>query len=338
MTPVPPPAAAPGRGTPTGAALDLPLVLVTARMPDDVLDRLRTLARVVVLPGEPHLDVTSTRPYRDAEALITHGRQPVDEGLLDALPRLRVTANMAVGHSNIDLAATTRRSVVACNTPGVLDAAVAELAIGMVIALLRRVRQGDRYVRSGQWQQGPAALSTDVHGKVLGILGLGRIGRRIARIAGALDMGVRYTNRRPDLAAEASGLASYCDRERLFRESDVVLVTLPLDDGTRGSVGSAELRLMKPTAYLVNIGRGPVVDEAALVDALRRGIIAGAALDVMEDEPLSPTSPLCGMDDVLLSPHAGSATVETRRAMAELAVDNVVAVLDGRAAPSALRV
>ncbi len=312
------------------APADLPRVLVTATVAEEVLERLRRHARVVALPPEPLQTPEDLARYDDVQAWVTHHGQPVDEARLAALPTLRVVANVAVGHDNVDLDAASRREVAVCNTPGVLDAAVATLAIGMVIALLRGIVGGDRFVRSGQWQRDAFPYTTDVHGKTLGILGMGRIGGRIARVAGALDMRVLYSNRRPNPQAEEHGLATYVDREALFRDSDVVVLTVPLTDETRGSVGAAELAAMKPTAHLVNVARGAVVDEPALVEALRSGSIAGAALDVMATEPLPADNPLCAMDQVLLLPHVGSATVETRRAMADLAVDNVLAVLAGR--------
>ena len=314
------------------APADQPRVLVTATVADEVLERLRRHARVVALPPEPLQSADDLAGYDDVQAWVTHHGQPVDEARLAALPALRVVANVAVGHDNVDLDAASRRDVTICNTPGVLDAAVAELAIGMVIALLRGIVPGDRFVRSGDWERTGFPYTTDVHGKTLGILGMGRIGGRIARIASALDMRVLYSNRRrnPEAEAEGGGLASYVDREALFRDSDVVVLTVPLTDDTRGSVGAAELAAMKPTAHLVNVARGAVVDEPALIEALRSGNIAGAALDVMATEPLPADSPLCAMEHVLLLPHVGSATVETRRAMADLAVDNVLAVLAGR--------
>jgi lactate dehydrogenase-like 2-hydroxyacid dehydrogenase len=314
---------------PTGTA-DLPLVLVTAGIPDEVVERLRSHARVEQAPPEPLQTARSLAAYDEAQAWVTHHGQPVDAERLASLPALRVVANVAVGHDNVDLEAATARGVTVCNTPGVLDAAVAELTIGMVIGLLRGVVRADGYVRSGQWQRAPFPYTTDVHGKTLGILGMGRIGTRIARVAGALEMRVVYSNRSRHEEADQAGLAAYVDRETLFRGSDVVVLTVPLTEQTRGSVGAAEFAAMKRSAYLVNVARGAVVDEPALVEALRRGDIAGAALDVMATEPLPPDSPLAAMEQVLLLPHIGSATVETRRAMAELAVDGVLDVLAGR--------
>ena len=312
------------------AAADRSLVLVTATVAEPALARLRERCRVEVLPPSPPLTALTLAPYAEAQGWVSHNGQPVTADVLDVLPQLRVVANVAVGYDNVDVAELSRRGVTFTNTPGVLDAAVAELTIGMVIGLLRQIVPADRHVRSGAWHEEPFRLTTDVHGKTLGILGMGRIGSRIAKVAQALDMTVLYSNRRRNPEAEDAGLADYREREALFRESDVVVLTVPLTDQTRRSVGTRELAVMKPSAYLVNVARGAVVDEAALVDALESGSIAGAALDVMDIEPLPPESPLCDLDQVLLLPHIGSATVETRRAMAELAVDNVLAVLDGR--------
>jgi glyoxylate reductase len=255
---------------------------------------------------------------------------PVDERLIGSLPSLRVISNFGVGYDNIAVAAASARGVIVCNTPGVLDDAVADLALTMILCLARGVMAGDAWVRQGYWLKDAAPLTHDPAGKTLGLLGMGRIGRVLARKARAFGMEVVYHNRQRAVQAEENQLARYVERDRLFAESDFVSVHLPLGPQTRRSVGARELRLMKPSAYFINTARGALVDEAALVAALREGRIAGAGLDVMEQEPLDPGHALCSLSNVLLQPHVGSATVETRGAMIELAVQNLLDVLCGQ--------
>jgi len=263
-------------------------------------------------------------------------RSPVTAQALDALPALRVLSTRAVGFDNIDLAAAKARGIAVGYTPGVLDRAVADLAFALVLCLLRDVFGNDRFVRSGAWQHNVAPLSRDPRGKELALLGLGRIGGELAKLAHGYGMQVSYFQRRRDTAMEAAGIVRYREREDLLRSADVLSIHLPLSEATRHSVGATEVGWMKPSAYLVNTSRGAVVDEAALVEALRSGRIAGAGLDVMDHEPLDPASPLCALPNVILQPHAGSATTETRTAMMALAVDNLVEGLAGRQMPAAL--
>lgn len=278
----------------------------------------------IVCHVEEALTIEAVSEYRDIEGWLTTTFQPVTREILDDLPQLRVVSNVAVGYDNIDVAACTSRGVQICNTPDVLDAAVAELAIGMLLTIGRGIRAGDAFVRTGAWQHGPAPLTSDVHGKTLGILGMGRIGRRVARTALALDMNVRYHNR--TRSTDDSG-ATWVDRDTLFRTSDFIVVLVPLTAKTRASVGTQELDVMKKSAYLINVSRGAVVNEAELIGALRANKIAGAALDVMETEPIGADHPLCQLPNVLLLPHVGSATRETRLAMTELAITNLMDAL-----------
>jgi lactate dehydrogenase-like 2-hydroxyacid dehydrogenase len=296
--------------------------LSTALVPPDLVEGLATrypLARVTGAAAE----ITPDGAAAGVRGWLTDPTQPVTPDILDRLPDLAVISQFGVGYDNVDVAAATERGVLVCNTPAVLDQAVSELTIGMILALGRGIVGFDRFVRHGRWPVQAPELVHDVHGAVLGILGMGRIGRRVARLAQALGMTVIHHR------GSAEG-ATRVERDALFRQADFISIHAPLTPETRGSVGARELALMKPSAYLVNTSRGAVVDERALVAALRDGRIAGAALDVMEREPLPAEHELCRLDNVVLLPHVGSATVQTRRAMGELAVRNLVAVLEDR--------
>lgn len=255
----------------------------------------------------------------------------VDAELMDAAPRLRVVSNMAVGYNNIDVAAATQRGIVVTNTPGILTEATAELAFALVLAAARRVVDLDRRTRAGEWTCWAPLLflSREVSGKTLGVVGLGRIGRAVARRARAFGMRVLYHNRsRLDESEERDLGVEYAERDDLLRTSDFVSLHVPLSGETRHLIGPRELGLMKPTAYLVNTSRGAVVDEAALVEALREKRIEGAGLDVYENEPLLAPG-LTALENVVLMPHVGSATVETRARMARMAAENLLSALRG---------
>ncbi len=273
-----------------------------------------------------------------AHALITLMSERVDDALLDAAgPQLKVVANFAVGYDNIDVPACRRRGVVATNTPGVLDDATADMAFALLLAVARRLPEGEALVRSGAWTgwRPEQLLGAHVTGATIGIVGLGRIGRAVARRARGFDMRLLYHNRRPDPAAERELNARYETMDELLSQSDFVSLHVPLTAETRHLIGQRELALMKPTAVLVNTARGPVVDEAALVSALQGGSIAGAGLDVYEDEPAVDPG-LLGLQNVVLAPHLGSATRETRTAMARLCSEAVLAVLAGREPANAI--
>ena len=308
--------------------------VVTARLPGTAVERLRAAHEVTArdaddpTPREELLDLV-----RGAEALVTMLVDRVDGELLDAAgPGLRVVANVAVGFDNVDLGACAGRGVTVTNTPGVLTDATADLAFALVLMATRRLGEAEREVRTGEpWGWGMFhLLGTSLQDKAIGIVGPGAIGLATARRARAFGMRVLLHGRsRPDPAVVAELEARVVDLPTLLAESDVVSLHTPLTPQTRHLVGAPELRAMKRTAHLVNTSRGPVVDEAALVEALRAGEIAGAGLDVFEDEPRVDPG-LLERDDVVLLPHVGSATFETRAAMADLAADNVLAVLAGR--------
>ncbi len=307
-------------------------VLITTEMFPEALERLRRAGHRVEAPKQGRLfrEEILAR-IGEAEALICLLSDRVDEELLSAAPRLRVVANLGVGVDNVDLAAATRRGIPVTNTPDVLTETTADLGWALLMAAARRIVEADRDLREKGfpgWTFIPPHLGVDVWGRTLGIVGLGRIGTAIARRGRGFSMRVLYTSRtrKPDREREL-GL-EYVPLERLLAESDFVVLTVPLTPDTHHLIGPRELSLMKGEAILVNIARGPVVDEAALARALREGRIRAAALDVFEREPeVHPE--LLKLRNVVLTPHIGSATWTTRRAMADLAVESVLCVLAG---------
>lgn len=307
-----------------------PRVYLALRMAADALARIERECELVRFEGKgapAKADLVAA--LADIEGLLGSAQLPVDAEVLAAAPRLRVVSNFGVGFDNVDLAAATERGIVVCNTPGVLSGAVADLTLGLMIALARRLPESERFVREGRWGKGPALeLGSDLAGKTLGIIGLGRIGQAVATRARAFGMEVCFYDELRDPPADAS-FCVYRDLADLLRESDFVSLHVNLSPETRAMIGERELRLMRPEAYLINTARGPVVDQAALVDALKQGEIAGAALDVLEREPPAADEPILHAPNVTLLPHIGSATRETRRAMLDLAIDNLLAALRG---------
>jgi glyoxylate reductase len=310
-----------------------PSILISYALPAEAIRIARERADVDLHRGATPLGrdqlVARLQGRQGLVALIT---EIIDEALLTACPELRVVANVAVGYNNVDVGAATRRGVVITNTPDVLTDTTADFAWSLLMAAARRVVEGDRYVRDGRWTRWDFSIlwGADIHGKTLGIVGFGRIGRAMAKRARGFDMRVLYQDAVPaDPVAERELNASRVDLTTLFRESDFVTLHTPLLPETRHLVNAQSLRTMKKTAYLVNASRGPVVDEAALVHALQEGWIAGAGLDVFENEPdLHPE--LIRLPNVVLAPHIGSASNDTRVKMATLAVENCLAVLEGR--------
>jgi glyoxylate reductase len=292
-------------------------VLASRRFPGPAWDELDD---VELLEG-PLLDV---RPDVEALAVVA---QVVDDRLLDLLPNLRVVASYGVGYDAVDVAACERRGVAVSNTPGVLDAATADLTFALVLAVRRRIVEGDRYVREGKWGSGwaePFLLGQEVSGATIGIVGLGRIGRAVARRARAFDMRVLSTRRSPD--EESTPL------DELLAEADVVTLHVPLTQDTRGLLDARRLGLMRDGACLVNTARGAIVDEEALVRELVSGRLR-AGLDVFVHEPAVPRE-LLDLPNVVLTPHVGSATAATREAMTRVLVDNLLAARDGRELPN----
>ena len=274
----------------------------------------------------------------DKVGLVCLLTEKVDEELLSAAPKLRIAATVSVGYDNIDVPACTKHKVVATNTPGVLDDTTADFAWTLLMAVARRLLEGDSWMRSGIWNGWDLdqLVGGDVWGKTLGILGFGRIGRGVARRALGFQMRVLYNDAvRAPADVEKELNAEFVDRDRLFRESDFISLHVPLLPDTRHLISKDNLEKMKRTAFLVNTSRGPVVDEAALAEALENGKIAGAALDVFEHEPKVHPA-LLTRKDVILTPHMASASLDTRTKMAVMAANNVVALFEGRRPPNAL--
>ena len=313
-----------------------PRIVVAGRIPDAGLDVLRPHGNVWGWKHDEPIEINELyERIAHADAVLTLLTTKVDRAFLDAAgPQLKVVSNVAVGYNNIDVAECRERGVIATNTPGVLTDATADIAMALILMATRRLGEGERIVRSNEpWQWGMfMLLGTSLQGRRLGIVGMGAIGQALARRAKAFGMTVAYSNR----SAVSSDIEAELGSERLSLDellgtSDVVSINCPYSAETHHLIGPDQFELMRSSAYLVNTARGPIVDEAALVDALRSGAIAGAGLDVYEHEPqLAPG--LNELDNAVLIPHLGSATVETRAAMATLAARNTVAVLTGQPA------
>jgi lactate dehydrogenase-like 2-hydroxyacid dehydrogenase len=314
-------------------------VLVTQRISDEALVRLASRFDVESNQNDAALSPAQLqRKLRDKDGAITLITDVISEKLLATTPRLKVVSNVAVGYNNFDVAAATRRGVMLTNTPGAMDDTTADFAWCLILATARRLIDSDRLVRSGRWTRWRfmANLGWDVYGKTIGICGFGRIGRGVARRAAGFNMRVIYTGpRRAPGDVERELNATFVDKQTLLRDSDVVSLHLPLFPDTRHYVGAAELALMKPTAILINTARGPVVDERALVKTLKAGRIAGAGLDVYENEPKLAAG-LAKLPNTVLAPHMASASVDTRLRMCLMAVANCTAALTGQRPPNLL--
>jgi glyoxylate reductase len=273
---------------------------------------------------------------KSCDAILSLLTDKIDAEALDAAgPQLKVVANMAVGYDNIDLAAATARGVMATNTPGVLTDATADHAWALLFAVARRIPESEKFLRAGKFKSwGPLLfLGGDVTGRTLGIIGAGRIGHAVAMKSRGFNMHVLYADEVPNAKIEQEIGGRKVRVEELLREADFVSVHVPLLPSTKHLINALSLRLMKKTAYLINTSRGPVVDEAALAEALKNGVIAGAALDVFENEPMVHPE-LLKLDNVVLTPHTASATIETRSKMATMAAENLIAGLAGQKPPN----
>ena len=261
-----------------------------------------------------------------ARGMQAGGASIVPGSLIESLPKLEIISVFGVGYDGIDVAAAKRRGITVTNTPDVLNDCVADLAMGLTIAAARRLSEGDRYVRAGKWLKGPMPLATRVSGKRLGIVGFGRIGQTIAKRASGFEMQIAYHSRRPVADAPFKHYPSLVD---LAKNSDFLVVITPGGKETFHLINEEVMRALGPKGILVNVARGSVVDEKALVKVLEEGVLGGAGLDVFEDEPKVPEA-LFAMDNVVLAPHVGSATHETRTAMGNLCVDNLVLHFGGK--------
>lgn len=314
-----------------------PRVLVTREVFDETLDYLRQHCVVIDNQGDlPYAPEALGKALADCDGLMCCLTDRVDAALLAAAPNLKVAANIAVGYNNVDVPACTARGVMVTNTPGVLDDSTADLAWALMLGTARRITEVERRVRSGEWTGWRLKqwLGIDVHHATLGIVGMGRIGQAIARRAAGFDMKVIYHNRKP-IAPELERRcnAAYVSFDELLAQSDFIVLQVPYSPATHHLIGAAQLARMKPTAILINSTRGGVVDDTALVAALKNGTLRGAGLDVYENEPkLHPE--FLKLDNVVLAPHIGSSTEATRQAMAMLAAQNLVAALRGEAPPN----
>lgn len=312
-----------------------PKVYVTRQLFPEAMEILEHHADVEVFEG---VDNSIPRALllskvRDVDGLLPLLTDKIDTEVMDAGRELKVISNYAVGYNNIDLEAATERGIYVTNTPGILTDTTADCAFALLMAVARRIPEADHHIRAKRWIHawGPKMfIGSDVHGKTLGILGLGRIGSAIAKRARGFDMRLVYNDvrRREDLERELGVM--YKSRDQVLREADYVSLHVPLTPETHHMIGAKELAMMKENAFLINTSRGPVVDEEDLYEALRDGVIAGAGLDVFEEEPLSHDSPLLGLDNVVLTPHIASGSIETRTRMAVTAASNLVSVLQGR--------
>ncbi|MEB3774029.1 MAG: NAD(P)-binding domain-containing protein [Desulfurococcales archaeon] len=320
-----------------------PRLFVTRTLPGGAIDRLKKYYDVTVWEeyGPPPYEVLRREASR-SDALATLLTDRIDCSLIEeASPRLRIVSQYAVGYDNIDIECATRHGVYVTNTPGVLTDATADLTWALILAVTRRIVEADKEVRSGAWYAKGVGwhptymLGIEVTGKTLGIIGMGRIGREVARRARGFKMRILYydKSRLPeDLEKELN--AKYTPLEELLKESDIVTIHVPLTRETRGMIGERELKLMKNTAVLINTARGPIVDTDALVKALREGWIAGAGIDVFDQEPIPPDHPLIKLPNTVLTPHIGSATIETRTRMADLVAENLIAFAESRIPPT----
>jgi glyoxylate/hydroxypyruvate/2-ketogluconate reductase len=304
-------------------------ILVYKPVPDDVLAYLRSHAEVVEVDAAHHDAFVAA--LKDVDGAIGASVK-ITPAMLEGATKLKALSTISVGYDNFDVDDLTQRGILLAHTPDVLTESTADTVFSLILASARRVVELADWVKAGKWQTsvGPAQFGVEVQGKTLGIVGLGRIGGAVARRAAlGFNMKVLYTNRSPNPQAEAAYGARRVELAELLATSDFVCLQVPLTPETQHLIGAAELRAMKKSAILINASRGATVDEAALIDALQAGTIHGAGLDVFEKEPLPADSPLLRMPNVVALPHIGSATGETRHAMALNAAENLVAALDG---------
>lgn len=312
-----------------------PTVFITRVIPEKALQMVRKHGAATVWEGElPPSRDDLLRAVAGADGLLCLLTDPVDAGVIDAAPRLRVISQMAVGYDNIDLPAATRRRIPVGHTPGVLTDTTADFAFALLMAAARRISEAERFTRAGRWTTwGPTLLmGQDVYGATLGIVGMGRIGQAVARRARGFEMRVLYADPSEPEAAREPG-AVRVDLDDLLAQADFVSLHVPLTAATERLIDARALARMKPTAILVNTARGPVVDQAALYDALVSGQIAYAALDVTDPEPIAPDDPLLSLDNCLIVPHIASSSVATRTRMAVMAAENLIAGLSGNRLP-----
>ncbi|WP_404459317.1 2-hydroxyacid dehydrogenase [Sutcliffiella horikoshii] len=313
-----------------------PYVFITRKLNEELFAPLIEIADVKMWDSEsePVPREKLMKEAQKATALLTMLSDKVDEELLENAPNLKVVANLAVGYDNIDVKSASERGVTVCNTPDVLTETTADLTFALMLATARRITEAQGFVKEGRWQSwSPFLLAgVDVHHKTIGIVGMGKIGQVVARRARGFGMEILYHNRNRHMEAEQELGAAYRSFEQLLEESDFVVCLTPLTDATRHLFDYDAFRRMKKSAFFINVGRGQVVDEEALIAALHQNEIAGAGLDVFYEEPIGSDHPLLCFPQVVAIPHIGSASVETRTTMIKLCRDNIVAVLQGNKA------
>ena len=314
-----------------------PKVFITRELPPQALNRILPVCDTEVWQDElpPPRDLLMSK-VRDLDGLLSLLTDKIDAALMDNAPKLKVVSNCAVGFDNIDVPAATQRGIAVGHTPGVLTETTADFAFALLMSAARRIVEGDRYVRAGKWKTWglTVLLGQDIFDATLGLLGLGRIGAAMAKRAQGFNMRVLYYDpcRRPDLEEQLS--ITYADLDTVVRQADFLSIHTPLTQETRHLINADVLRKMKKTAILVNTSRGPVVDQSALYVALRDGVIAGAALDVTDPEPIPMDDPLLTLENCIIAPHIASASVATRMRMATMAVENLLAGLRGEKLPN----
>jgi glyoxylate reductase len=316
-----------------------PKVYVTRGIPESGISMLREHCHVTIHSGEEPLKRDELIPQvSDKDGIICLPGDSIDKTLMDGAAHLKVISTFSVGFEHIDVKEATKRGIYVGYTPGILTDATADLAFTLLLSIARKIPQCDRFVRAGGWKVTGSPLhlfGTSVYGTTLGIIGFGRIGKAMAERAHGFNMKVLYADSVRLTAEEEKGIGiEYRSFDDLLRESDFVSVHTPLTPDTRHLINAAKLKIMKPSAILINTSRGAVIDEKALVIALQEHWIAGAGLDVFEKEPIDPKNPLLELDNVVIIPHMGSATTQTRSKMSETAARNLLAVLRGTPPPS----
>lgn len=316
-----------------------PKVYVTRIIPEPGLSMLKECCDVEIHQSKewPPSREELIEKVKDKDGLLCLLTDKIDAEVMDAAPNLKVVSTYSVGFDHIDLEAATKRGIYVTHTPGVLTDAVAEFTVGLILAITRRILEADKIIRSGEWNKpwNPFFLTgPELKGKTIGLIGFGRIGIAVAKRLSSFDVKMLYYDVARRWDVESILGVEFADIETILKESDIVTLHVPLLKSTYHLIGEKELKMMKKTAYLINTARGAVVDTEALVKALKEGWIAGAALDVFEQEPLPPDHPLTKLDNVILTPHIASATIEARQRMAELAAKNLIAVLKGEMPPA----
>ena len=315
----------------------MPKLFICRPLPERGLSKLRQLADLNIWPGPlPPARADLLAHVHDCQGILSLVTDRIDGEVMDAAPGLKAICNVAVGYDNVDWRAAKARNLIVTNTPGVLTETSADMAWALLMAAARHVPQSIQYARDGHWKtwEFDKFLGQDIHGATIGIAGFGRIGQAVARRAMGFGMNILYHSRSRNEAAETATSARYVGKDELLRESDFVSLNMSMNESSRHFIGARELALMKPTAILINTARGPVIDTAALTEAMQANRIFAAALDVTDPEPLPHTHPLYSLSNVLIVPHLASATVETRGRMAEIACTNMAAILRGERPPN----